>query len=64
MIVELIEDDVYGPDGPQLGAQGAVIGTHKDTDSGEKYYSVAFPGFTERGFFFCWESNVKVIKKK
>lgn len=62
MIVELIAEDQYGEDGPQLGCQGAVLGTHKDED-GEKYYSVAFPGFTDRGFFYVWESMVKVIKK-
>ena len=61
MIVELIVADQYGEDGPQIGAQGAVIATHKG-DNGEKYYSVAFPGFT-RGFFFALESMVKVIKK-
>lgn len=62
MIVELIVDDQYGPEGPQIGAQGAVLGTHKDED-GEKYYSVAFPGFTARGFFFAWASQVKVVEK-
>lgn len=60
MIVELIVEDQYGEDGPQLGAQGAVVGTYKD-DDGEKYYSVAFPGFIR--FFFVFETMVKVIKK-
>lgn len=62
MIVELIAEDQYGPDGPQKGAQGVVVETRKHSEGG-KYYSIYFDGFITRGVFYAFENMVKVIKK-
>ena len=62
MIVELIVEDQYGPEGPQVGAQGVVVETHKDS-KGDKYFAVFFEDFVTRGVFYAFESMVKVIKK-
>lgn len=62
MIVELIVEDQYGPEGPPAGTQGVVVETRKESGGG-KYFAIFFEGFTTRGVFYALESMVKVIKK-
>lgn len=62
MIVELIVEDQYGPDGPPKGTRGVVVETRKHSEDG-KYYAIYFDGFLTRGVFYAFEEMVEVIQK-